>query len=209
METEQNEPQADQVQQDTQQVLGQIPLPNNFIVGTDTPKHKKTALVVAVIVIFALLGVGLYAFISKSSNANITKNEPDASSNEPKLETQTTIADSQDSQDPQIEGIMNSSTAKTIQAAAEAFYAGGSSGSVQQSENSYFPSQADIKNEEWTTKNLDLSSSTKSAIAKGSVVYKAEGCDNTKPSSKINACKGFTITFKGSSGEAEELKNRI
>lgn len=208
MENEQQQPQQEVPQQNLQPASLPPQPPTSFVVGSNVPKRKKTGLIIAIVTVLLIIaGSGVFAVVKMNQqDTEMQKKSEDTSS---QSKNKTTRDDSEDTQDAQMQGVMNSSSARMIQTSIGAFYAGGSSGGVQQSENSYYPSSADMTDQEWVEKNLNLPQTAISALKEGSIVYTAEGCDNTKPSSKSNACSSFTITFKGSTGKTEELKSQI
>jgi hypothetical protein len=208
MENEQQVP-IEPAPQNTQQAPYGVQQPTNFVVGSNTaPKGKKTGLIVAAVAacVVLLLAGGAFAYVSMNQKDVDTQGKASDTSGTMQQKKNDTVDVSGESPEPQIQAVMSSSSARMIQNAAGSFYAGGSSGEVQQAENSYYPSDADMISKEWVKKNLNLPDSAITSLQDQSVVYKSEGCDSAKPSSKTNACKGFTITFKGSSGKTESLK---
>jgi len=82
--------------------------------------------------------------------------------------------------------------------ALNSFYKGGSTNGKKIKAHHYYPTTNDLKNKNWTKKNLPLGTKVEKLITNSKLVYKPEGCRQDKPSGPKNACTSYKIMTNGS-----------
>lgn len=77
--------------------------------------------------------------------------------------------------------------------AVKSFYFGGNTNGVDIPTHNYYPSTADLKDREWTKKNMQLDDRMHELITSGEVVYEPKGCNADQPSGEQNKCSDFVV----------------
>ncbi|MBP9738237.1 hypothetical protein KBD20_00970 [Candidatus Saccharibacteria bacterium] len=177
--------------------------------GTVSPQKKKKTvpIIIAIVVALVLLvGGGVFAYTqlgNKDEPTSKSKSQSSAATDSTKSATT----------DTQISDIITGAGGRALGATLGSFYAGGTSSNEseekQYADNGYYPSESDMKDATWIKNNLLISKLMQDSLSNGTYTYKSIGCDSDKTASKQNACSGFTITIKQTSGKNLEVKNTL
>lgn len=161
-------------QRDSQNSTGS----NNSIIGNKKPRKPFNPRLLLPIggVIILLLGLLIGILIGKSSNSGDSN---DNTNQIPEITYEETVT-------PNAYG-------EFLSVALKGFYLGGNTNGVSIPTHNYYPSTADLKDREWTKKNMQLDDRMHELITSGEVVYEPKGCNADQPSGEQNKCSDFVV----------------
>ena len=147
---------------------------NSFI------KEKPWILVIVIIALLMTAGLSLW-LIGRNDNSSIKDTD---------IHSDTSAKKSK--------SIINSTTitseAAMVKILLEFYKTGGNANGIDIPAHSYYPSTADIKNVDWSKKNMNIEDDTHKLISTGKIVYETKGCKTDQPSSDKNKCSGYILS---------------